>query len=219
MYSIGYYGGGGKKIAWYNEFVARAESLPWYAKPFTNGFNYKDYGLYMGPTSLFKHDFYGFTRAYQYDITPIDAVDAAARMHDMRYDKVGAVGQDALFNDWRVLPADMEAVKSWNHVLTLGVGGIDPYNCSPITETEIAAAKNAVTLFNYVIYDKMSQITNWMVENNISGAAKAESRLDITTYFANYNLFLSIYMDQNSDGSWSEKQEMWKDGKPIPPSN
>jgi RHS repeat-associated protein len=160
-----------------------------------------DYGNYMGPTSLYKFggddDYFNenFSRTYDYTLPGVDAVDDLARIHDMAYDKIGAVGQNSLMNDFGTTPADIAALKGWEDILS------NKEAHSEVNKKGRDAALNAAILFRIVATKKVTAISKFMKNNYSKEATK-----DVTN---NYNLFLIKYMEKDGDGNLRRKEDMW----------
>ena len=202
-------------------FVSRQDKIP--------GVVDKDYGNYMGATSLYGVNSHISTTAfdnkrilggaYNYDIPAVDYVDDQARQHDQGYDALGAKGGNSLFKDWSTTPVDDKALKGWNDFLRNAytgkyTDGNDPFNHQPITDNEVNAALRGSALFSKVMNDKLNGISSFMQKNFGSEATKDRE--------ANYNLFLSKYMHQEKDGTWKRNEEKWskqKDGTYTPLPN
>ena len=162
---------------------------------------HKDYGNYMGPTSLFKYgsgnnlkDGGRMSSEPDYSIPAVDAVDEAAKMHDKRYDKIGAVGQQSLVNDFGTTPIDIQALKSWE--------GIIYNNTHPeVNEKGRIAAIDGAILFSGLATYKQGLISKFMKKNYSKEASSDVSK--------NYDLFLKKYMHKDSEGDWRRNDEMW----------
>ena len=161
-----------------------------------------DYGNYMGPTSLYKFgandDYYSenFSKTYDYTLPGVDAVDDLARTHDMEYDKIGAIGQNSLMNDFGTTPADIAALQGWEDILS----NKDAY--PGVNKKGRDAALNAAILFRVVATKKVTAISKFMKKNYSKEATKNAKD--------NYNLFLTKYMQKDGEGNWKRKDEMWK---------
>jgi uncharacterized protein RhaS with RHS repeats len=189
------------------EFVSRNA----YADGF--GFFKSEYGNYQGATGLFKWGSDGkFTKEYDYSLPAVDAVDNFAKSHDIGYDKVKAVGETGLFNDWGTTPIDEEALNGWNGFRDkYEVGDIDPFNGQKVTKEERKAAWRGATLFGEVVAKKKSDISLFMQRNYKSEAANhinkgVDGPKDVQ---ANYQLFLKKYMTKDKDGKWIRIDSMW----------
>lgn len=167
-----------------------------------------EYGNYMGATALYKVGTDGqFTKTYDYKLPAVDQVDNLALSHDLGYDKLGAVGQDALFNDWGTTPVDIEALNGWQTFLTDYYinHGKDALNGQSVTSEERNAANNASILFSKIASGKQKNISKFIRKNFSSEASK-----DVQS---NYNLFLNKYMHKDADGNWKRNEGMWNGKK------
>jgi hypothetical protein len=196
-----------------------------------------EYGLYYGATGLFTINRQGqFTDEYDYLPTAIDAVDQGAKMHDIGYDKVYAVGLEGLLNSWATTPADIKAVEAWDIVKDIGVGGVDPFNQTNITQDEIEAAKSGVWGFKKTAGNKILHIAHWMQINypdvaqpigmeDVKGEPNSVTFNYAVTY--NYQKFLEYYMYEEYDEKYEYRffrirEEKWEKNNddnyiPIPP--
>jgi RHS repeat-associated protein len=178
-----------------------------------------DYGLYAGPTTLYhwsKGSFYigyGSSNAPDYSLPSIDAVDEAARKHDMAYDAIGAKGENSVNNDLGTVPADITLVQAFTQVMSRGVGGSDPfYPDQKITSEERSFAENGAIFFLQKIGAKQNAISSFMDDNYGKLEMEGTKAQKIE---ANYQRFLTIYMDKQSDGTYKRKKDMWnKDNTP-----
>jgi RHS repeat-associated protein len=174
----------------------------------------KEYGNYMGATSLYKIDNKGnFTKQYDYSVPPVDAVDNFAQQHDKGYDALGAVGANGLFDDWGTTPIDELALAGWNKFMaSYKVGDVDPFNGQKVTASESNAAWKGSNLFSFVVQQKKIAISAWMSDNfkeakkGKAGTTGVPSQQDIDF---NYNLFLQTYMEKDKNGNWQRKSDMW----------
>ena len=196
-----------------------------------------EYGNYYGETGLYEINNQGnFSKKYDYsNMPPVDAVDAGAMHHDKHYDLIDAVGPKSFNYDWGTIPADLEAVKTWQQVIDIGVGGIDPFNEQRISEDAISAARGGVYIFNVSISGKKCHMSEWMYKNyrEISKNPHEVKNgfWDIANYLGigyneenveyNYQQFMNIYMEQTDQGM-KRKEGMWKKDRaiyvPIAPS-
>jgi RHS repeat-associated protein len=180
-----------------------------------------DYGLYAGPTTLYKWNSSNIggnlTTKPDYSLPSVDAVDEGARKHDMAYDAIGAVGANSVNSDWGAVPADKVLVQTFMNVMSRGVGGQDPlYPDQKITAEERSFAENGALYFNAKIGEKMKGISEFMTKHygNAMPNGTASQQLD-----ANYNKFLSVYMTKQTDGTYKRKTGMWNsDNTPKAPS-
>ncbi|MFB6455600.1 RHS repeat-associated core domain-containing protein [Chitinophaga sp. Hz27] len=175
-----------------------------------------EYGNYLGATSLFKVGKDGkFTTKYDYDLPAVDAADNYAKLHDQGYDRVGAVGATGLFDDWGTTPYDEAAMNGLGNLLdNYKVGDKDPFNGQPVTKGERSIAWNGKTSFGEIIKGKKDAIFAFMFKNY----TKEATGIGIE---GNYQLFLKKYMQQDGDGNWIRRENMWtKDKKgnwqPVP---
>ena len=195
----------------YDMFVSRNAGAIW-------GKVMKEYGNYMGATGLYKvaNDGLGFTKQYDYSISPVDQVDNLAYAHDKGYDALNAVGQKSLFSDWGTTPVDEAALNGWNKFLNNSkVGSVDPFNRQKVSQLERNAAWQGAQLFDYVVSNKKGEISEWMQQNYKGEAANHSNKgmygaKDVQN---NYNLFLNKYMEKNKEGNWSRKVGMWNEDK------
>lgn len=123
----------------------------------------------------------GYKGKADYNIPPIDPIDHAARIHDKRYQAVGAVGANGLFFDFATVEADMEASQSWKNYGT-------------------ATANKQAMFFDGIVAAKKFKIHTFM-EN--SGQIKK----GLTSESA-YLAFRAKYMLQDQDGNWTRKPGM-----------
>ena len=202
-------------------FVSRQDNIA--------GTIYKDYGNYMGATSLYEVNSGISVKAfdnskilsknYNYDLPAIDYVDDLARQHDQGYDALNAKGANSLFNDWSTTPVDDKALKGWNSFLTDAYtgkfkDGKDPFNKNPITDNEVNAALKGSVLFTKVVNNKYEGISDFMKKNYSNEASNDRDK--------NYNLFLGKYMHQEGNGTWKRNEDKWskqKDGTYTPLAN
>ncbi len=183
-----------------------------------------DYGLYSGPTGLTQLDEKGGFLPkkignYEYNIPPVDDVDAAAKLHDMGYDAVDAAGADAASECWACLPADMKLVEDWQKVVDLGEGAADTCNKKKITGGEVSQAKKAIFLFKQYIDKKKKEVAYWMREQHYSitkpnfkqvetgDMDDASSDWDMAAVTYNYEQFRIIYMKQEGQ-FWVTKNDL-----------
>lgn len=223
QYEIKYYSEQSKKfIGGYSHFTSRNAGLVW-------GKVMKEYGNYMGATGLKEFDKKGdITNTDSYNLPPVDIVDMGAYLHDKGYDALNAKGANSLFGDWGTTPVDETALNGWNSFLAnYKVGSSDPLNNQPVSQTERNAAYQGASLFELVVGKKKLGITQFMQENykEANQGTKILGRRIFNTeqVEANYNLFLSLYMEKNSDGNWIRKAGMWSEDKnhnftPIEPT-
>lgn len=113
------------------------------------------HGIYYGPGSptvygpLFEEDGQPTTvNPYNFNIPPIDEVDALARKHDMDYDYPG-YKPGGYLNDPKTVPMDIEFVKGLQEYLNRAkqTGYIDKYSGRPPSTEAIEAARNAIHAF------------------------------------------------------------------------
>ena len=169
-----------------------------------------DYGFYYGLTQM--EDFYLIKK---YILPPIDAVDEAGRIHDKAYDAVGANANNAT-NSWGSIEADEGIIAACSKVIKLGTGAIDPFdngNGQKITSSEVGAAINGKNYFKLSQWNKIEAVSDWMEKNYKSESKKGSGFWNDNedNQRSNYNLFRSKYMHQDSEGTWVENLDMWKD--------
>ena len=156
----------------------------------------------MGPTSLYAYgDENGnftenFSKVYDYTLPGVDEVDELARRHDIGYDKIGAVGQNSLMNDFGTTPVDIAALKGWEEILSNKDAHPD------VNKKGRSAALNAAILFRAVATKKVLAISKFMKSNYSEETTKSAKN--------NYNLFLKKYMQKDGEGNWTREDEMWK---------
>jgi hypothetical protein len=167
---------------------------------------YFDYGLYYGPTGLntpsvdYHHDLVGspayisFDNEYWYGPKAIDAVDYGAKIHDMAYDAIGAVGGGSLIFDLGATPADIAALRAFEAVRD-DPDGIDDRTGLPIGDDEREAATVGARLFSWTSSTKIFLISRFIETHhkNNTSAPTGETILDNTR--ENYQLFLNLYME------------------------
>ena len=197
-------------------FKPRQQKLPWAARKVLT-YEYKDYGLYYGPTSMFQISKSGkFTTHFDYRPEPVDAVDNFARTHDQAYDAINAVGANSLDNDWGTMYADKAAIKGWQTIVGLGIGGKDPFNGQGISKDEYEAAKNGVLYFGSVVSGKSFDIVVWMRKNVTHETNNKEYKYEFEGYV---NKFYETYMHVDSKGVARRNKDMWRkkaDGTYVP---
>ena len=213
QYEIKYFNEDTKKfVGEYNPFVSRNAGALW-------GAVMKEYGNYMGATSLYQVDGEGhFTNKYHYDLPAADAVDHGAYLHDKGYDALHAKGANSLFGDWGATPVDETALNGWNDFLANSkVGSVDPFNGQKVSQKERDAAWQGAALFKNVVGNKKWEIASFM-QQNYKEASQGTNSMKSRSFSknevqANYQLFLNKFMDKDSDGNWIRKAGMWSEDK------
>jgi hypothetical protein len=165
-----------------------------------------NHGFYYGPQQMKKVHVID-----SYLLEPIDAVDNAARTHDMAYDAVGATAEHP--DSWAAIEADKSLIKASLNVHDLYHKGMnDPFNNQPITKTEDASAVNAVLYFQTKVLSQIDAVSDFMEENFPSLAYKASGVFNDNEDLQekNYLLFRDMYLRTNSKGQWIQKEDMWK---------
>lgn len=179
------------------------------------------YGNYMGSAPLLNFDAYTGTplpNTYRYDVPSVDYVDEQARLHDLGYDRVGAVGASGLMTDFATTPYDEDALNAWRNYLDNYPAGTskDPVNNEPVRKQARDAAWRGAKLFSGVVANKKEAISHFMMRNY---PKEAKSRYSFSTKEQtaadedNYQLFLNKYMIKNG-GNWERAKGKWKDNKP-----
>jgi RHS repeat-associated protein len=172
------------------------------------GHIYTEYGNYMGATGLFTVGKDGnFTKEYNYDIDAVDAVDNFAKLHDIGYDKLFAIGATGLFDDWGTTPVDEAALNGWIDFRNkYKVGDVDPYNSQKVTKPQREAAWRGLRLFSYVVNDKKMSIAKFMEKNYGSNWKPGKGISRIEHY---YKKFLETYLTKDDKGNWIRQKGMW----------
>jgi hypothetical protein len=103
---------------------------------------------------------------YDFSLKPIDMVDALGKRHDMEEDVRGFAG-------WRHpqnIFADIKFVKGLEKYLDMAKNPdfVDPFTGKKPSEEAIAAANNAVTLFNGEIFEKKASMLKMLANKEIS---------------------------------------------------
>ena len=99
-----------------------------------------------------------------YDIYPQDAADAAARVHDLEYDKVRAAGISGVLSR-TTLFADINLVRTTGKIMEMYKNKeIDPFTKKPVSKETYNRAKSMNTFFTAIVYNKMTDKTNIDVE-------------------------------------------------------
>ncbi|MDH5381820.1 MAG: hypothetical protein OEW75_13260 [Cyclobacteriaceae bacterium] len=116
------------------------------------------HGLYVGPFNPELPE--GITmrgKHTNYDLAPIDILDAAAKQHDKDYDKVDAAGFDGAMFDINAVPADIALVQRANAIIEMYQKGNqeDPYTKKEISEETYNAAVVVRNLFVGLIMNKI----------------------------------------------------------------
>ena len=212
------YGSLGRGIAFrYEKYDEKKNLTHTSATTFHERTGVANHGFYYGPQQMpnvYLIDNYLFE--------PIDAVDNAARSHDMAYDSVGATAEYP--NSWAAIEADKSLVNSCTNVHELYLKRInDPYNNQPITKMENTKAINASLYFGFKVSSQIDEVSRFMESNypNITKDASKEWYFedDKEGQKSNYILFRNMYMQKNDDGAWEQNPKMWKtnkDGEYIP---
>lgn len=193
-----------------NLLHTKSETVMFKRSPLTN------YGFYYGPKQL--------PNVYvvnNYILTAIDAVDNAAKFHDMGYDAVGATAEHPA--TWAAIEVDRSLVKACVGVMNLGIGGTDPLNGQIISPSEINAAKNANAYFQTKINSKIDDVSFFMEINypNIAEKASGKFNDNEALQLQNYYKFRDIYMEKQKDGNYIQIMDKWKTdyyGNEVPKS-
>ncbi len=194
-----------------NKLSARSETVMFERSPLTN------YGFYYGPKQLPNVHVVN-----KYKLTPVDAVDYAAMLHDKGYDAVGATAEHP--DSWAAIEVDRSLLKACISVMDLGIGGTDPFNGQTISPSEINAAKNAKTYFQTKINSKVDDVSFFMEINYPNTAEKASGKYNDneSLQLQNYYKFRDIYMEKGKDGNYIQIKEKWKTdyyGNNVPKSS
>ena len=134
-----------------------------------------------------------------YEITPIDAVDLGAYLHDQRYDMLKSTGANSLTNDWGTTAADIQLMGDW---LKHRDSQTDSYLGGPKVEGSDRAARLGLAVFNPIVAGKIADISDFMLENYPNMAVgkrslwwKAENN---NLQMENYQKFMDVYMVKKS---------------------
>lgn len=119
-------------------------------------------------------------------------------------------------NSWGSIEADEGIIAACSKVIKLGTGAIDPFdngNGQKITSSEVGAAINGKNYFKLSQWNKIEAVSDWMEKNYKSESKKGSGFWNDNedNQRSNYNLFRSKYMHQDSEGTWVENLDMWKD--------
>lgn len=185
-----------------------------------------DYGLYNGKTTLWQYDRNGNQLGVgDYSIPPIDALDEAARQHDMAYDAVGGIGFNGWVFSWATAPADFKLMDDWNAIQEIGEGGIDPVNGQKFTKAQMEQAQSNYWYFYQVATRKRNKIGAWMNDNYSKGfdhifkegiydtggwGSNSYRRPWSDNTKHNYEVFLKYWMVVDEKGYYSMREGMWE---------
>ncbi|CAI2768810.1 fibronectin type III domain-containing protein [Flavobacterium collinsii] len=108
--------------------------------------------IYIGPNNPKKKD---GSDDDDYSREPQDLVDAAARAHDLGYDKVGATGATGATINKDALQADIQLVRCANKVVDMYTKKeIDPFTKKTISKETLERAKKVAILFTVLCKSK-----------------------------------------------------------------
>lgn len=134
----------------------------------------KNYGstLYVGPDNP-KYESGPKKGTDRYDLPAINSLDAAAKKHDLAYDKERVAGITGALFSLSVLPADKQLIKDAQAVIDLyNKNQKDPVNKQPVSTLTVNAAKNVVASFTKIVAEKEAQISILNATNEIKTNAQ-----------------------------------------------
>lgn len=116
----------------------------------------KNYGstIYVGPFNPKTS-----SQQYRYDYPAVNSLDAAAKAHDLAYDKVPTEGFKGAIWDLETIKADRQLVSEAKNVIRMYYANtIDPVNKQKISDETLDAANGVVSLFSKIIAEKSLRI-------------------------------------------------------------